>query len=287
MIIVLAEAMGWCFGVRDAVSLALDHPHRHDLTVVGELVHDETVLASLRAAGLRFVPSFDEPIVTRHALVTAHGASRAAIDSLRARGLTVVEATCPLVRRAHDRLARLASEGLHPVVVGRRGHVEVNGLTGDYPEATVIEGPEEAGLVPERAGYGVVAQTTQPIDHVLATVEALRRARPSAVVRFADTVCHPTKDRQDALRRLALQVDRVVVVGGPRSHNTLRLAETCRSLGTPADRVQVPDELDARVYLGLSRVGVTAGTSCPDEAIAAVVAWLSSLDGATGKGAAA
>src|SRR5688500_3271231 len=111
MNIVLAEAMGWCFGVRDAVALALGHPHRDDLTVVGELVHDERVLASLRAAGLRFVRTFDEPILTRHALVTAHGASRAAIDGLRARGLVVVEATCPLVRRAHDRLARLAALG--------------------------------------------------------------------------------------------------------------------------------------------------------------------------------
>jgi 4-hydroxy-3-methylbut-2-enyl diphosphate reductase len=275
--IVLAEAMGWCFGVRDAVNLALSHPHRDDLTIVGELVHDETVLGTLRAAGIRFVRSVDEPIGTGHALITAHGASRRTIESLRGRGLHVAEATCPLVSRAHARLRRFVEAGRHPVVIGRRGHVEVIGLVGDFEGASVVEGPGEAGAVPEAPAYGVVAQTTQEVEHVLATVDALRRARPGSRVDFADTVCHPTKERQAAVRRLALQVDRVVVVGGPRSHNTLRLVETCRALGTPADRVQRPEELDPGLYRGLERVGLTAGTSAPDGAIAAVVARLHAL----------
>lgn len=270
----MAEAMGWCFGVRDAVELALSHPERGDLTILGELVHDETVLARLRAAGIRLAPSLDAAVSTRHVLVTAHGASSRAIASLRARGLEVAEATCPLVRRAHDRLARLVAQGRHPVVIGRRGHVEVLGLTGDHEGATVVESEEEAWLVPELPRVGVVAQTTQPLDEVLRIVAAIRRARAGSDVVFADTVCHPTKERQAAVRRLCAQVQRVVVVGGPRSHNTRRLAQACVDMGVPADRVQGPDELDAARYEELDVVGLTAGTSAPDDAIAAVLSRL-------------
>jgi 4-hydroxy-3-methylbut-2-enyl diphosphate reductase len=272
--IILADAMGWCFGVRDAVEMALDHPQRRDLTIVGELVHDETVVERLGAAGIRFVRGFDDSIETRHALVTAHGASRAAISGLRARGLSVSEATCPLVTRAHDRLVQLVAEDRYPIVVGRRGHVEVLGLIGDLREASVIEGSHEIGMIPDRPRLGVVAQTTQVLLDVLDVVSDLRRARPHADVRFIDTICHPTKERQDAVRRLAAQVCRVVVVGGPRSHNTQRLVLACEAMGTPADRVQRPDELDPDRYRGLKSVGVTAGTSAPDEAISAVVARL-------------
>lgn len=274
MEIVLAEAMGWCFGVRDAVSLALSHPERGDMTIVGELVHDETVIARLRAAGLRFVSGFDEPITTKHALITAHGASRAAIAGLEARGLVVTEATCPLVTRAHSRLGSLVAEGRHPVVVGVRGHVEVLGLIGDFPGASVIASAAEVASLPAHASYGVVAQTTQVLEHVLAVVAAIRHAHPGTNVRFADTICHPTKDRQDAVRRLAAQVDRVVVIGGPRSHNTRRLVFSCEEMGVPADRVQHADELDAALYSGVGKVGVTAGTSAPDEAIEAVLTRL-------------
>lgn len=274
MEVVLADAMGWCFGVRDAVEMALRHPRRAELTIVGELVHDETVLDRLRGAGLRLVPSYDSSIATPLALVTAHGASHAAMDGLRARGLAVTEATCPLVRRAHDRLAALAAEGRHPVVVGKRGHVEVIGLTGDLPGASVIESPEQVGDVPRCSRIGVVAQTTQVLEDVLEVVAALRRAQPGADVKFIDTICHPTKERQAAARRLAAQVDRVVVVGGPRSHNTRRLVMACEALGTPADRVQRPEELEPERYRGLARVGLTAGTSAPDDVIEAVVARL-------------
>lgn len=271
MDIILADAMGWCFGVRDAVDLALSHPERGDLTIVGELVHDETVLAMLTRAGIRFTRGFDEPIVTRRALITAHGASGAAIEALRRRGVIVEEATCPLVRRAHDRLSRFVAAGRHPVVIGRRGHVEVLGLTGDFAGADVVEDEAGAqGLTPA-ARYGVVAQTTQPLDEVLGVVAAIRRARPESDVAFADTICHPTKERQAAVRRLAAQVQRMVVVGGPRSHNTRRLVETCLAMGVPADRVQGPEELVPEAYAGLERVGLTAGTSAPDEAIGAVL----------------
>ena len=271
MEIVLADAMGWCFGVRDAVAAALEHPARRDLTIVGELVHDRTVLARLEAAGIRTAAGFGAPIATGHALITAHGASRRDIAGLEARGLAVSEATCPLVTRAHHRLAALVAEGRHPVVVGRRGHVEVLGLVGDFEEASVIEGVEEVTSIPDRPRLGVVAQTTQVLEHVLDVVGAIRRARPHADVRFVDTICHPTKERQDAVRRLAAQVDHVVVVGGPDSHNTRRLVATCEAMGTPAQRVQRPEEIDESRLEGLARVGVTAGTSAPDEAIAAVV----------------
>src|SRR5262249_54417324 len=151
----------------------------------------------------------------------AHGTSDLAKRQLRASGHQVFDATCPLVKRAHLALARLVAEGRHPVVIGRADHVEVRGLIGDYQEHTVIYADSDVETlkdpVSQGKSLGVVAQTTQPIERVLALVEQIRLRYPQVDVRFVDTVCQPTKDRQDSLRRLASAVDVVVVVGGPES----------------------------------------------------------------------
>src|SRR3569623_446629 len=135
----LADAYGMCFGVRDAIHLAMTSPHRHELTVLGDLVHNPRVLERLRAAGARPAPGLDSPVETPHVLVTAHGASDAAVAALRARGLNVLEATCPLVRHAHRSLARLVANGYFPVIIGSAAHAEVRGVTGDLMEYAVLE----------------------------------------------------------------------------------------------------------------------------------------------------
>jgi len=263
----LAGSYGMCFGVRDAVRMALESPHRKDLTVLGELVHNPAVLRRLSDAGIRTVASLSAPVETKHVMITAHGAADSVVSGLQQRGLQVHQATCPLVTHAHRSLARLVAEGYFPVVIGKAEHVEVRGLVGDLDEYAVIQTPEEIPLLAGRPRLGVVSQTTQPIDHVLGMVDAMRAALPEAEVRFRDTVCQPTKDRQTAARRLAASCDVVIVVGGRGSNNTRQLVRTCEAESARAYQVEGAAELREEMLHGAARVGLTAGTSTPDDVI--------------------
>lgn len=277
MNVLIADSYGMCFGVRDAVEMALTSPHRKQLTVLGELVHNPEVLRRLQDAGIRTVPSLDSPVDTPFVMVTAHGASGAAISRLRARGLEVQEATCPLVRHAHRSLHRLVAGGYFPAVIGKPDHVEVRGLVGDLEEYAVLQSPEDIRLLEGRSRIGVVSQTTQPLDFVLEMVDRIRAAYPDAAVRFVDTVCQPTKERQKAARRLAATCEVVVVVGGRNSNNTRQLVHTCAAEGARVYQVETAAELRREWFAGARSVGLTAGTSTPDQTIAEVHQALLSL----------
>ena len=267
MKVLLAESYGMCFGVRDAVEMALGSPRPTDLTVLGELVHNREVLRRLREAGVRSVPSMDDPVETSRVMVTAHGAAHSAVARLRARGLQVVEATCPLVRHAHRMLDRLVAQGYFPVIIGKPDHVEVRGLVGDLAEYAVIQGPEDLDRLAGRSRIGVVSQTTQPLDFVLWMVDRIREAYPDAEVRFCDTVCQPTKERQAAARRMAASCEVVVVVGGRNSNNTRQLVHTCEAEGARAYQIETARDLRPEWFEGIGTVGLTAGTSTSDETI--------------------
>jgi 4-hydroxy-3-methylbut-2-enyl diphosphate reductase len=157
--------------------------------------------------------------------------------------------------------------GRHPVVIGQANHVEVRGLTGDLEEYTVIETEGDLQKLAGRPRLGVVAQTTQPLERVEGLVAALCARYPEADVRFIDTVCQPTKDRQEAMRRLADASDVVVVVGGPESNNSRKLTELARSLGRPAYQVAGAREVRPEWFHQGQVVGLTAGTSTPDRVI--------------------
>jgi len=277
MKVVLAESYGMCFGVRDAVALALNAPYREDLTVLGELVHNPEVLQRLRAAGVRTAASLEEQVETGHVMITAHGAASSVVRSLAEGGKQVVEATCPLVAHAHRMLDRLLAAGYFPVVIGRAEHVEVRGLVKDLDSYAVIQTPREIAQLAGRARIGVVSQTTQPLEWVLQMVDQIRTSYPEAEVKFLDTVCQPTKERQLAARRLACACEVVVVVGGRGSNNTRQLVRTCEAEGARVYHVERDDELRADWFEGVETVGVTAGTSTPDETIEAVRARLESL----------
>ncbi|HTE18931.1 MAG TPA: 4-hydroxy-3-methylbut-2-enyl diphosphate reductase [Armatimonadota bacterium] len=270
MKVVLADSLGMCFGVRDAVKLALESPRREELTILGELVHNTEVLRRLREAGIRTVASVDAPVETTRVMITAHGAAHSVVARLRERGLQVEEATCPLVGHAHRSLHRLVMEGYFPVVIGRPDHVEVRGLVGDLEEYAVIQGADELSLLAGRPRLGVVSQTTQPLDFVLDLVEQIRQAFPEAEVRFADTVCQPTKERQAAAWRLAEACAVVVVVGGRNSNNTRQLLRACEAAGARAYGVETAADLRSEWFDGVDTAGLTAGTSTPDEVIEAV-----------------
>lgn len=266
MKVIRAENAGMCFGVRDAIELARETARHHSLTVLGDLVHNKDVVQRLQSWGIRMereVAGVGTPTV----MTTAHGVSEKRLADLRGRGLGVVESTCPLVRVAHRALKDLVEAGYHPVVVGVRGHVEVRGLVEDYPEADVILSADDVAALSERRRYGVVAQTTQPLERVWRLADLIRHRFPGAEVKVMDTVCRPTKLRQWDAERLGRTCELVVVVGGPKSNNTGELAETCRRGGARVERVERAEELRVEWFVGVRVVGLTAGTSTPDDVV--------------------
>lgn len=273
MNIVRAEHLGMCFGVRDAIALAQKQSQHRSLTVLGDLVHNETVLAELRGQGIRFVKRAEE-VATADVMITAHGASEKAMNQVRGRGLEVMEATCPLVHLAHRAVASLVREGYHPVIIGKRDHVEVRGLTEDLEDFDVILSEADIFELHARGRFGVAAQTTQPIERVRALVEVMRRRFPDSEVRFIDTVCQPTKQRQNAAIELAQRSDVVVVIGGAHSNNTHELVRTCARHCPRVHHVQTAADLQPDWFTEARTVGITAGTSTPDALVDQVEAWL-------------
>lgn len=266
MKIIRADHLGMCFGVRDAIALAEQTAQTQPLTILGDLVHNETVLAELRGRGIRFE---QEPthVTTPTVMITAHGTSQRTLAATRAQGLHVLEATCPLVHVAHRALIKLVAAGAYPVVLGKRDHVEVRGLTGDLDEFAVVLSPEDIQLLPEREHYGVIAQTTQPIERVRELVQLIRQRFPRAAVRFIDTVCQPTKLRQHAAIELAQNCSIVIVIGGTQSNNTRELVATCARHCLRVYHVQTATELSSAWFNEHDVVGLTAGTSTPDSII--------------------
>jgi 4-hydroxy-3-methylbut-2-enyl diphosphate reductase len=266
MKILRAQHLGMCFGVRDAIALALATAQREPLTILGDLVHNETVLTELRAKGIRFEQQ-SAAVQTPTVMVTAHGASERAMSATRQRGLNVLEATCPLVHVAHRALAKLVQDGFHPVIIGKRDHVEVRGMTEDLAAFDVVLGEDEVERIREQNKFGVLAQTTQPIDKVQRLVQRLRKKFSKSEIRFIDTVCQPTKQRQSAAVELAQQCDVVIVIGGAHSNNTHELVKTCSQFCARVHHVQTAADLRAEWFREDDTVGLTAGTSTPDKTI--------------------
>jgi 4-hydroxy-3-methylbut-2-en-1-yl diphosphate reductase len=269
MKIIRAEHLGMCFGVKDAIALAMKTAERGPLTILGDLVHNETVLAELRGRGISIEQSAGA-VGTETVMITAHGASERKLGETRRRGLNVLEATCPLVHSAHRSLARLVREGFHPVVIGKRDHVEVLGLTEDLEEFDVVLSEEDVTSLRQQPRFGIVSQTTQPIEKVRRLVQLIHERFPDAEVQFVDTVCQPTKQRQHAAMELARQCDVVVVIGGANSNNTQELVNTCSRFCRRVHHVQTAGDLRREWFGEADTVGITAGTSTPDGIIAEI-----------------
>jgi 4-hydroxy-3-methylbut-2-enyl diphosphate reductase len=271
MSVELASHYGMCFGVRDALRKTHTAAGQGRVTVLGQLVHNPVVDDELDRLGVergRLAQGTDEG--DGSVVITAHGVSDKELGRWEGSGREVLNTTCPLVRKAHNALASLVAAGFRPVVIGRPGHVEVEGLIGDFPDALVVETFRDLLKLPSAARFGVVSQTTQPVDRVRELVEQLRRCRPESEVKFIDTVCQPTKDRQTALADLCTNCEMVVVVGGSNSNNTRELADKAESLGARSVRVERASELQPKWFRGVASVGVTAGTSTLDETVRSV-----------------
>jgi 4-hydroxy-3-methylbut-2-enyl diphosphate reductase len=204
-------------------------------------------------------------------MITAHGISNAERTRLLARGLDLVDATCPLVKKAHAAALRLARDGCFVIVIGKPAHVEVRGLTGDLPPNAfqVIDTLHAVRSWPAR-NIGILGQTTTPEHEALPIVQRIRDLNPRARVRFINTICQPTRDRQAALETLLRQVTVLVVVGGRHSNNTRQLASRAKDAGIRAIHVESAPELLPEMFAPTDIVGLTAGTSTLPETIAAV-----------------
>ena len=273
MKILRATHLGMCFGVRDAIALALSRSKTQPVTVLGDLVHNESVLKALRDQGVKIEHQVAS-VATTDVMITAHGTSERTLHQLRERGLNVLEATCPLVHVAHRAVTQLVREGWHPVIIGRRDHVEVRGITDDLAAFDVVLSEDDVQVLDEKPRFGIAAQTTQPIDKVRRLVALIRERFPRSEVRFIDTVCQPTKQRQTAAIELARQCDAVIVIGGGHSNNTHELVATCAQRCARVHHVQSAADLRSTWFHEHDTVGITAGTSTPDDAILAVEQWL-------------
>jgi 4-hydroxy-3-methylbut-2-en-1-yl diphosphate reductase len=221
MRIIKAETLGMCFGVRDALQVLAQVDQPEQVTIHGELVHNETVLTHLSERGFQMVKESARRSlpVTEMVLVTAHGISDKERLRLSAAGKNIVDTTCPLVKRAHDAAMKLQHEGRHVIVIGKPGHVEVQGIVEDLHSFDVVQSPADVRDY-RSSKLGIMCQTTTPTRLAEEIRRAVARKNVGADIRFIDTVCHPTKDHQKALEALLDEVEAMVVVGGRNSNNT-------------------------------------------------------------------
>jgi len=277
MRIIRARAYGFCFGVRDALAVAQHVPRPEEVTIFGELVHNEQVLGELSDRGFRHTSEAQRTVPhTDRVLITAHGISDRMRQQFAIAGKRLIDTTCPLVQRVHAAAQRFAAEGRYVIVIGQPGHVEVQGIVEDLPAAAVFAEPEDV-IDTGHSLLGIVCQSTTRPDVAAAVRARIAELHSHANIAFADTICQPTRDRQAAVTELLEQVTVLIVVGGLRSNNSRALVEQAAARGVTAYLVQTADDLRVDWFTRDDVVGLTAGTSTPDEVIEAVAARLDEI----------
>lgn len=271
MEIVLAKSAGFCFGVKRATRMAFQEAEsgNPDTYTLGSIIHNPQVVDKLASAGVS-VKNDVESINQGTVIIRSHGVTLDEIDRARKKGLRIVDATCPFVKKAQDLTTLLREEGYFVVIVGDEEHPEVKSIISyGGKDVIVIDSPDKLETLPKKKKIGVVAQTTQSFDNLKAIVnECLGKV---GELRVFNTICGATAIRQDQSRDIALEVDCMIVVGGYSSANTNRLAEICKSIQPNTHHVEVAAELDSAWFSGVKRVGVTAGASTPEWIIDDVV----------------
>ena len=282
MDIVLASPRGFCAGVERAIESVERALQRFGppVYVRHEIVHNRYGVEALRAKGAIFV---EEPAqVPRGSLLvfSAHGVSPAVRREAEERELRVIDATCPLVTKVHKEAQRMAREGCEIVMIGHRGHVEVEGTMGQAPERMhLVEGPGDVAALElaDAAGVGCVTQTTLSVDDTREIMQALERRFPGIQLPRKDDICYATQNRQDAVKRLADEAEMLLVVGAPESSNSNRLVEVASKRCARSYLVQNADEIDPAWLEGVARVGVMAAASTPEILVTQVVERLEAL----------
>ncbi|PHR51659.1 4-hydroxy-3-methylbut-2-enyl diphosphate reductase [Cycloclasticus sp.] len=291
MQIFLANPRGFCAGVDRAIEIVeralelLGSP----IYVRHEVVHNRFVVENLKKRGAIFVDELNE--VPNHSTVifSAHGVSKAVEDEAKRRQLNVFDATCPLVTKVHMEVVSNAKKGRYVILIGHKGHPEVEGTMGRYeqqnPEVRImlVESPEdvESLEIPADAGLSYVTQTTLSMDDTSSIIDALRDKFPHITGPKKSDICYATQNRQDAVKELSEKSDLVLVVGSPNSSNSNRLREIAEKLGKPAYLIDGSEDIDKRWLEGVHSIGVTAGASAPEELVQRVIDQLKCWGGET------
>jgi 4-hydroxy-3-methylbut-2-en-1-yl diphosphate reductase len=283
--VLLANPRGFCAGVDRAIAIveqALAH-HGAPIYVRHEVVHNKFVVDGLRAKGAVFVDELGDVPAGSTVVFSAHGVSRAVRAEARERGLTVFDATCPLVTKVHIEVAKMREQGRELVMIGHSGHPEVEGTMGQSDGGIhLVESTADVDRLvvrdPENLAY--VTQTTLSVDDAAAVVDALKRRFPSIIGPKKDDICYATQNRQDAVKFMAPRCDIVIVVGSPNSSNSNRLREVAANRGIDAYMIDNARELRPEWLAGKHRVGVTAGASAPEVLVREVILRLRELGAA-------
>ena len=280
--ILLANPRGFCAGVDRAIAIVERALEKFGapIYVRHEVVHNTFVVNDLKAKGAIFVDELSEVPAGATVIFSAHGVSQAVREEAEARGLNVFDATCPLVTKVHVEVSKMRDKGLEIVMIGHKGHPEVEGTLGQSKGGMyLVETPEDVATLqaadPDKLAY--VTQTTLSVDDAARVVDALRQRFPNIVGPKKDDICYATQNRQDAVKALAPQCDVVIVVGSPTSSNSNRLREVAANLSVPAYMVDNASEIDPAWVSGKNRVGLTAGASAPEVLVRAVIDRLNQL----------
>ena len=280
--IVLAEPRGFCAGVDRAIEIVERALARFGapIYVRHEIVHNTFVVNDLKSKGAIFIEDLDDVPPGATLVFSAHGVSKAVQNEAKARGFHVFDATCPLVTKVHMEVAKLSREGYEFIMIGHKGHPEVEGTMGQLDAGIhlVEEVADVAGVRPGQTDkLAIVTQTTLSVDDAAEIKAAIRERFPLSREPKQQDICYATQNRQDAVKVMSRQVDVVIVVGSPTSSNSNRLSELARKLGVTSYMVDRADELRAEWLEGKTRVGLTAGASAPEVLVDEVIARVKSL----------
>jgi 4-hydroxy-3-methylbut-2-enyl diphosphate reductase len=280
--ILLAQPRGFCAGVDRAIEIVERALQQFGapIYVRHEIVHNAYVVEDLRAKGAIFIEELDDVPAGNTLVFSAHGVSKAVRAEAEARGLSIFDATCPLVTKVHVEVAKMRKQGCEIIMIGHDGHPEVEGTMGQTEEGMyLVETVEDvAGLQvqnPDQVAY--VSQTTLSVDDTAQIIEALKAKYPNIIEPKKGDICYATTNRQEAVKFMAPQVEVVIVVGSPNSSNSNRLREVAEKKGTPAYMVDNAAQINPEWLEGRLRVGVTAGASAPEVLVDAVIGRLKEL----------
>ena len=284
MELLLANPRGFCAGVDRAIEIverALEL-HGAPIYVRHEVVHNKFVVDGLRQKGAIFIEDLADVPSGSILIFSAHGVSQAVRHEAEARGLTVFDATCPLVTKVHIEVSRMREQGKEVVMIGHAGHPEVEGTMGQSQGGIyLVESPQQVASlqVSDEHNLAYVTQTTLSVDDASTIIAALKTRFPFIIGPKKDDICYATQNRQDAVKLLVKQCDVVVVVGSPNSSNSNRLREVAANVGLPAYLVNDADELQSGWFVDKQRVGISAGASAPEVLVQGVIAALKKMGG--------